>query len=262
MSGIGWEWNGRHCASLSTVGKTPALLPAMASPPPQPDHRPVPEPLAGFIATELARAIERGEYPPGSRLAEAEIAARFGVSRAPVREALRMLMTDDRVVRRPRRGTIVPELTPDELSEMFEIRSALYAALVRHFTRHATPARLETFASLSDQLDNLARDPATTPAVMVDATQRHSRFVVESCGNARLRAAFVKLTRQSYRFYAELAHTTAEHRRRIAALGLELLSAVRSGDAEAAAAIAWRLSEANHHAARAALAERPPQPPR
>ncbi len=227
----------------------------------QPAHRAVPEPLGSFIAAELARAIERGDYPPGARLAEAEIAARFGVSRAPVREALRMLMKDDLVIRRPRRGTVVTELTPDEVSEMFEIRSALYAALVRHFTRHATPARVATFADLCACMDSLARDPATTPAGFVDATQRNSRFLVESCGNTRLRATFTKLTRQSYRFYAELAHSTAEHRRRIAAMGLELLAAVRAGDAEGAAAIAWRLSEANHTAARAALAERTPQPP-
>src|SRR5579875_1881296 len=112
----------------------------------------LPEPLADFIAGELARAIEAGEYRPGERLGEAEIALRFGVSRAPVREALRILMKDEIVVQRPRRGVTVVDLSPVELDEMFEVRSALYAAVVRLFTRRASPGMISGYAALCDRV--------------------------------------------------------------------------------------------------------------
>ena len=214
----------------------------------------LPEPLADFIAGELARAIEAGEYRPGQRLGEAEIALRFGVSRAPVREALRILMKDEVVVQRPRRGMTVVDLSPVELDEMFEVRSALYAAIVRLFTRRAGAATMARYAVLADRVAELARDPAVSPKQFVVATQATSAFVVAHCGNARLQAAFGKMTRQAYRFYAEKAHSTAEHRCRLAQFLAEMLAAMREGDAERASMIAWRLTEANQAAARAALA--------
>ncbi len=223
---------------------------------PPPLERPVdlPEPLAGFVATELAEAIERGAYRPGDRLVEAEIAARFGVSRAPVREALRMLMQDDLVVRRPRRGTIVTDLSADEMSEMFEVRSALYAATVRLFVRRCTPDELGEYAALLERMRALAADPAVSAVRFVDASQAASVFLVARCGNARLQTAFRKMTRQSYRVYAELALGTVAQRQLLVGLVAEMLAAASDGDAERASMLAWRLSEANHAAARAAMA--------
>lgn len=223
-------------------------------PPSLPPPADVPEPLAGFLATELANAIERGEYRPGDRLVEADIAARFGVSRAPVREALRMLMQDDLVVRRPRRGTIVTDLSPHEISEMFEVRSALYAAVVRLFVRRSTPDDLSQYAALLDRMKALSSNPAVTAAQFVDASQAASVFLVARCGNARLQTAFRKMTRQSYRVYAEMALGTVAQRRLLVQLVEDMLAAARDGDAERASMVAWRLSEANHAAARAAIA--------
>jgi DNA-binding GntR family transcriptional regulator len=214
----------------------------------------IPEPLANFIAGELARAIELGEYKPGERLVEADIAARYGVSRAPVREALRMLTRHELVTQRPRRGTVVVDLSPAEISEMFELRSALYAAVVRLFVRRASPADLDSLTSLFQRIDDLAADPSVTPAQFVDATQASSVFLLTQCGNRRLQETFRKLTRQSYRYYAEMAHSTTANRRRLSAFAAQLLEAARAGDAEAASLHAWRLTESNHAAALAAIA--------
>lgn len=215
---------------------------------------PVPEPLAHFIAGELARAIELGAYRPGERLVEAEIAARYGVSRAPVREALRMLTRDELVVQRPRRGTVVMELSPAEISEMFELRSALYAAVVRLFVRRASADDVQALAELFRRVQALAEDAAVTPAAFVEATQATSHFVVARCGNRRLRDTFRKLNSQSYRHYAQLAHSTQAQRQRLAGFAVALMAAVRAGDAEAASMHAWRLHESNHAAALAAIA--------
>jgi DNA-binding GntR family transcriptional regulator len=70
-------------------------------------------------------AIVRGDFPSGSSISEAEIAARFGVSRAPAREALLRLGEKGLVVRRPHVGAHVIEFTRDDLIELFAIREAL-----------------------------------------------------------------------------------------------------------------------------------------
>jgi DNA-binding GntR family transcriptional regulator len=219
----------------------------------------IPEPLADFIAGELARAIELGEYKPGERLVEAAIAARYGVSRAPVREALRMLAKHELVMQRPRRGTVVTDLSPAEISEMFELRSALYAAIVRRFVRWASPADLDALAALFQRINDLAGEPSVTPTQFVDATQASSVFLVAHCGNRRLQDTFRRLTSQSYRYYAEMAHSTIASRRRLVAFAAQMLQAARAGDAEAASTYAWRLHESNHAAALAAIAAKADQ---
>jgi DNA-binding GntR family transcriptional regulator len=213
-----------------------------------------PEPLANFVAGRLARAIELGELRPGARLVEADIAARFGVSRAPVREALRLLLLDELVEQRPRRGTVVAMLSPDEISEIVEVRSALYAAVVRLFVRRSSPAELDELATLFKITARLSRDAAVTPAQFVEATQASSAFIVARCDNRRLQTMFGKLNRQSYRHYAQLAHGTLANRQHLVRFTTELLALARAGDAEAASMCAWRLHEANHAAARAAIA--------
>lgn len=213
-----------------------------------------PQPLAHFIAGELAQAIELGRYRPGERLVEVDIAARYGVSRAPVREALRMLTRDELVVQRPRRGTIVTELSPAEISEMFELRSALYAAVMRLFVRRAPPDDIQALVELFARVQLLAEDDAATAADFVEATQATSRLVVGRCGNRRLQHTFHKLNSQSYRHYAQLAHSTVAQRRLLVELARPMLAAVLAGDAEAASMHAWRLHESNHTAALAAIA--------
>ncbi|MBN8927609.1 MAG: hypothetical protein BGO51_03395 [Rhodospirillales bacterium 69-11] len=243
---------------MSTVDKTASLAGTEEDAIPD---QPIPEPLAGFIARQLAQAIEDGLYQPGERLAEEAIAQRFGVSRAPVREALQMLVNEELAVQRPRRGTTVIQLSPAEISEMYEVRSALYAAAVRLFVRRASPQAVAELVELRRRIEDLSRDPAVTAKQFVQATQAASACVIAHCGNARLQAVFRKMTRQAYRFYAEKAHSSVAHRQVLAGLLAQLAAAASEGDAERASMFAWRISEANHAAALAALGLQEPVRP-
>jgi DNA-binding GntR family transcriptional regulator len=80
----------------------------------------------------LRQAILDGSLSPGQKLVEGEIARQFGVSRSPVREAIQDLEQQGYVVKRPRRGTFVTELTPQDVAEVFSLRVLLegYAAAV------------------------------------------------------------------------------------------------------------------------------------
>src|SRR3954467_5687229 len=94
-------------------------------------------------SSQLREAIEEliavGAVAPGQHLDEMELAARFGVSRTPVRETLIQLASMGLVVIRPRRGAIVAELGPQQLVEMFEVMSELEATCGRLAARRMTP---------------------------------------------------------------------------------------------------------------------------
>lgn len=73
----------------------------------------------------LEEEIAEGRLRPGVRLEEEELARRFGVSRTPIREALKQLAAIGLVTAQPRRGTVVARLTPAELVEMFDVMAEL-----------------------------------------------------------------------------------------------------------------------------------------
>lgn len=81
--------------------------------------------IAEQVADELRAAIQTGELPPGTRLVERKLAASLGVSHIPVREALTRLAEERLIVREPRRGARVAELTATDLEEISSLRVVL-----------------------------------------------------------------------------------------------------------------------------------------
>jgi DNA-binding GntR family transcriptional regulator len=217
----------------------------------------LPTTLPRHIADQLTLEIERGEFPPGTRLSESAIALRFGTSRGPVREALALLAREELVEVRPRHGAFVLSLSATQLDEMFEMRGALYALGVRLFTLHASDELLAECARLQATVRRLADDPATLPQDFVRANQAKSRFIMEHSGNQRLQDTMGRMTRQAFQHYAALAHLTPERRRETASAGAQMLEQMFRRDAAAASAIAWAIVEAAHTAVRTALGAKP-----
>ncbi|MES2116512.1 MAG: GntR family transcriptional regulator [Pseudomonadota bacterium] len=91
------------------------------------------------LREQIEEMIAVGTLSPGQHLDETELAARFGVSRTPIRETLIQLASMGLVVIRPRRGAIVAELGPQQLVEMFEVMSELEATCGRLAARRMTP---------------------------------------------------------------------------------------------------------------------------
>ncbi len=94
---------------------------------------------AATLREEIEEMIAVGSLRPGQHLDETELAARFGVSRTPIRETLIQLSTMGLVMIRPRRGAIVAELGAQQLVEMFEVMSELEATCGRLAARRMTP---------------------------------------------------------------------------------------------------------------------------
>lgn len=95
-----------------------------------------------MIATVLREAIVSGVLGGGTQIRQSEVAAEFGVSVIPVREALRQLVAEGFVVLQRNRGAIVAEVSTDDIRELFDLRVALETLLLAEAVPHLTPADL------------------------------------------------------------------------------------------------------------------------
>lgn len=106
------------------------------------------DPIAPQLFALLRRSIAELRLPPGSALSEKEIAAYYGVSRQPVREAFIKLSEAGLVEIRPSRGTFVVKISVRDVANARLVREAIEAEIARHAARLATPAQLAALAGL------------------------------------------------------------------------------------------------------------------
>lgn len=106
------------------------------------------KPLRDRVRDELRQRIIDDVYPAGTRLVETEIAAQLGVSRLPVREAIRALESEGFVKTIPRRGAVVVELSAQDVEELFDVREALEVLASQQAATRATKAELRRVRSI------------------------------------------------------------------------------------------------------------------
>ncbi len=100
----------------------------------------------------MLEEIRSGELVPGARLRETELAERFGISRTPVREAIRQLESDGLVVHLPRQGAALRTLDYPEVMELYEMRAVLEGTAARMAARAASAIELGELAALNNEL--------------------------------------------------------------------------------------------------------------
>src|SRR5215510_8497476 len=99
--------------------------------------------LTSAVAEKLRDQIIRGEIPEGAQLRQDVIAAKYQVSRIPVREALRQLDAEGLITIVPNRGAIVPALSPTDIEELFTIRALLEPEILKHSVPRLTDSDFE-----------------------------------------------------------------------------------------------------------------------
>ncbi len=122
--------------------------------------------LPDFVYGTLRAAIRNQELKPGDRLREVELAERLGVSRTPVREALKRLEADGLTQVAPPRGFVVTELTHRRVMELYAMREILAGVAARFAAEQASPMEIQTLQELATQ-QGTARD-ATAAARLND----------------------------------------------------------------------------------------------
>lgn len=158
-------------------------------------------------------AIDRGIYAPGSRLLETDLAQRLGVSRTPVREALRRLETQGVVVHEPRRGAVVATLDYSQMGELYAVREALEAMAAKLAARHATPEEVDVLSEMVAEERGM-----TTGSDLARANKRfhrqlhfcaHNRFLNRTLEH--IRRSLVLLAGTTLAHKARADQSTAEH---------------------------------------------------
>lgn len=144
--------------------------------------------LVGQVARMLVQAIVQGRLPPGSKVVEAGIARELGVSRAPVREAARLLESQGLLVASPRRGFFVRKFAGDEIDEIYDLRLCVERHAGVLAARNLTP---ESRDALRRQIDVLHQTAdLDDPARQVEEDYRFHRLICEIAGNRRLLRLF------------------------------------------------------------------------
>src|SRR5262249_15439744 len=109
--------------------------------------------LPALVQTEIEQMILRGELGVGQRVNESELAARFNVSRGPVREALRALEECGLVRAEKNRGVFVREITVQEADEIYDVREALDDLIGRRLAEKVTDQQLAVLNALLTEMD-------------------------------------------------------------------------------------------------------------
>ena len=166
---------------------------------------------------ELERIILAGGLPAGSKLNEAAIAQRLGVSRGPVREAFRALEESGLVRLEKNRGVFVRQIPVEEADEIYELRAVLDEFVGRRLAQTATPGQLRELAARVDRMEKAAAK-GDVDAYLAANVDFHDRMV-ELAGNAKLLVMYRRLVNELHLFrHATLAQggalpvSTREHR--------------------------------------------------
>ncbi len=187
--------------------------------------------LTTVVQQEIERAILAGEYAPGSKLIEATLAEKMGVSRGPVREAFRMLEEAGLVRNEKNRGVFVRDIPIDEAVEIFDLRAAMDELVGRQLAQHITPAGLKEIKGLVDAMEKAVKTEDAYNYHLLNL-RFHDRLV-EMAGNRKLTAIYRKLIKELSLFRRlNLADgwlmpiSAGEHR--------DIVKAIASGDADKA----------------------------
>ncbi len=188
---------------------------------------------ADRVATDLTFLIETGVYKPGERLREVELSERFGVSRAPVREALRILAARSLVHMEPMRGASVARLSDQEASESVEISAVLFGLAARKAAAARTSQDMEAITRQIDRLEAMAGE-RVDPADFFRQTLRAGVAMLEASKTTRLRALIVDVRVGAADNFGPYGFTTVELRRSAARRWRDLSEAIMQGNGDEA----------------------------
>ncbi len=158
-------------------------------------------PLREVVYTSLRRAILKEQLRPGERLMENTIAQKLGVSRTPVREAMRMLSDDGLVDLIPRRGAKVAKISRKQMQDVLEIRLTLEILAVRKASELISEDKIKELREAELQFRRTADSGVLTN--IADADEQFHDVLYGAADNPRLLSILRSLREQMYRFRFE-----------------------------------------------------------
>ena len=187
--------------------------------------------LTEKLATAIADGILDGTFTPGMHLDEVSLAEQHGVSRTPVREALRQLTTSGLIDMRPRKGAVVSKATPEQVEKLFVAMAEMEATCARLAAMSMTPlerrrlgARHEAMIALSAGGDPEAYSDANVAFHLAIYAGAHNEPIADYTRSLRRRVG--PFRRAQFQVEGRLTRSTEEHG--------AVVRAILGGDAPAA----------------------------
>ena len=194
-------------------------------------------PLRDVVFNTLRQAILRGELKPGERLMEIQLANKLGVSRTPIREAIRKLELEGLVLMIPRKGAEVAEITEKSLKDVLEIRRALEDLAVRLACEKITKEELQELKKAGDDFKKVLKSQDITEVAEADV--RFHDVIYVATDNPKLIQLLNNFREQMYRFRVEYLKK-AEVRPQLLAEHDEIIKYITEGNKEEAARVVTR----------------------
>ena len=177
------------------------------------------------IFNVLRRRILSWEYPPHYRLTEEALCHEFGVSRAPIREVLRMLEDHELVVKTPHQGSYVQQPTLQQIDDLYDVRLALELFVVEKLVRHGMAETV--WLPLWDQWQNLYHSQVVESVSLSELDESFHATLAKATGNNSL-ASYWSEVNARLSFVRETDITTLERLQETCQQHLPILAGIRT----------------------------------
>lgn len=191
-------------------------------------------PLRDVVFNTLRQAILTGEMKPGERLMEIHLANKLGVSRTPIREAIRKLELEGLVIMIPRRGAEVAQITWKSLKDVLEVRRALDVLAIELACERMEREQLDSLYQACDDFKKATESEDIRKIAEADVVLHD--IIVKATGNNRLIQLVNNLSEQMYRYRFEYIKDKSQHERLVEE-HYEMHAAIKAKDKEKAAIV-------------------------
>lgn len=168
-------------------------------------------PLRDVVFNTLRQAILTGELKPGERLMEIHLANRLGVSRTPIREAIRKLELEGLVTMIPRRGAEVAQITEKSMKDVLEVRRTLDALSAELACERISPEEEEALKKACQNFEEAVKTKDAKIIAKADVAVHD--IIAAATGNQRLIQLINNLAEQMYRYRFEYIKDASQHER-------------------------------------------------
>lgn len=158
-------------------------------------------PLRDVVFHTLREAILRGELKPGERLMELQLAAKLGVSRTPIREAIRMLEQEGLAVTIPRKGAEVAKMTEKDMRDVLQVREALDELAASIACEQMTAEQLDELKTTMREFEECTKNGNVKK--IAEADEKFHDIIYQATGNPKLVNIVSNLREQMYRYRIE-----------------------------------------------------------